>query len=567
MQEIDTWSAAGWRDPDAFAHYVHAKSIMKKAMDAAHARGMLLRPVTNGVLRLAQMSESILENRLAVALPVGPPAARKALERSQQRDALALLVRRLVKRSMKVTAVESQEVDGLQAPPSAATVAMYETGVSSSICQRTIGRFDMLARAQQEVAAANGAPLTWLNAPYEKARVTNRHGPVAGLNDHEHEIGISANYLESLLLPGHALRRDINAIMAFSASSNGQDFVPVGIFVYGTCKSTTVSDRLNPPVAPGQPLPPFHSRRYFDDYINFMPKRAADLNGGPVENPHLFRGNLPIPAGPPEAVASARAANAANQNSLQEHAVYYQQYNNPNVRPSELQHRVYDNRVAEVFVCCSQDPTEGEYDRRREAAIAALPAGATAAQRQAAIAQIAKIPPRKGWASLLMAFSLSFIATERISLGERGARRWAPKYAGVVMELVPDSEIVAEAPAASKSDATRGTQALRNIASRMGFSSQPVMKTPASLVIQQPPAPPINIPNFAAAPGGFQNRSYDDYVSLFTPGRDYFSLTPVSNALPSDILAENNAVLGKALSRGANIGVCPSTRGLGITKC
>ena len=54
----------GWRDKNAFSHYLHSQEIMKDAIDAAHARGLLLRPIKNSILQLAQVSENLLEARI-----------------------------------------------------------------------------------------------------------------------------------------------------------------------------------------------------------------------------------------------------------------------------------------------------------------------------------------------------------------------------------------------------------------------------------------------------------------------------------------------------------------------
>jgi hypothetical protein len=569
MQEIDTWTAAGWRDPNSFAHYVQAKMMMKEAMDAAHARGMVIRPVTNAILRLAQMPENLLEGRIAAAIPAANGPARKAAERSKQRDALALLVRRLVKRSMRVDAQESQDVDGNPLPPSAAQVAMYTNGALSSICMRKMLNTDILHEGQEEHIRNTrlGVADTWENAPYYMARA--RHGAAAAAQ-HDHDVGVTAHYIENLLLPGRqALRKDINAVMAFSATPDGRDFVPVGIFVYGNCVGKVESERHSP--GSNDNLPE-HKRRYESDYIHFVPKSNVDLEGiAQPEDPQLFAGNLPPPLN-----AAKAAANAANQLASLSHAVYYQQYQNAavpaNLHPSEMQHRLYDHRIAEIFVVCAQDPLDLEYQRLRAAALAALPGNANNAAKNAAIAALVRPNQHMGgWGSLLLAFGLSFIATERTSIEERGVKMWIPKYAGVVMELGPDPNLVDEAeqagPAAGAAQrgkmATRGTQKLRNIARRMGFTSQPFIRTDVTAN-----AGNLKIPVFAQTNvGNAWEKSRDDFVSLYTPGRDFFELTRIGESLPSQIKAENNSVLGRVLSDGAQAGVCPSTRGMGIVKC
>lgn len=569
MQEIDTWTAAGWRDADSFAHYVQAKMMMKEAMDAAHARGMVIRPVTNSILRLAQMPENLLEARIAAAFPAAGGAARKAAERSKQRDALALLVRRLVKRSIRVDAQEAQVIDGNAAPPTPAQVAMYTNGALSSICMRKILNSDVRYQAAEQhnrnVQVGRGD--TWENAPYYMARA--QHGLLPGAQ-HEHEIGVAGHYIENLLLPGrHALRKDINAVMAFSTTPDGRDFVPVGIFVYGECDGKSESERH----AQGSNAAlPEHRQRFESDYIHFVPKSNADLEGiAQPENPQLFAGNVPPPH-----IPAAAAANAANQQASITHAVYYQQYQNvgvpANLHPSEMQHRLYDHRIAEIFVLCAQDPLDIAYQRARAAAIAALPPGANDAAIAAAVNPIPRPSQHMGgWGSLLLAFGLSFIATERLSIDDRGVKMWIPKFAGVVMELAPDSELVEEAgaagPAAGRAHreklAKRGTQALRNIARRVGFTSQPFLKTDVTAA-----AANLRIPVFAQTNLGVPWTKYEnDYVSLYTPGRDFFELTRIGQSLPSQIKAENNSILGRVLSDGAQAGVCPSVRGLGIVKC
>lgn len=569
MQEIDTWTAAGWRDSDSFAHYVQSKMMMKEAMDAAHARGMIIRPVTNSILRLAQMPEALLEARIAAALPAAAGPARKAGERSKQRDALALLVRRLVKRSMRVNAVEAQHVDGNANPPNAAQISLYTNGALSSICMRKLTNVDVLYEGTQEHNrnVTNGVADTWENAPYYMARA--QHGQAAGAQ-HEHDIGITAHYIENLLLPGrHALRKDINAVMAFSATTDGRDFVPVGIFVYGICNGTVESSRHMPG---SNPALPEHAQRFAHDYIHFVPKAAADLeNIALPEHPNLFNGNAPAPIAP--------AVNNANQLAVIDHGVYYQQYNAApaNFHPSELQHRIYDGRIAEVFVVCAQDPLDLHYQRERAAAVAALGPGAGAAAVAAAIAGIRRPTEHMGgWGSLLLAFGISFIATERKSIEEAGVKSWIPQYAGVVMELAPDAELVVEAagqgPAAGRAQreqmATRGTQSLRNIARRMGFTSQPIIKTDVSIPGVPGAAAGDRVPQFANTNIGVPwQRINNEYVSLYTPGRDYFELSRIGRSLPAQIKAENNEILGRVIADGAQPGICPSVRGMGIVKC
>ena len=569
MQEIDTWTAAGWRDADSFAHYVQAKMMMKEAMDAAHARGMVIRPVTNSILRLAQMPENLLEARIAAAIPAGAGPARKAAERSKQRDALALLVRRLVKRSIRVDADESQVIDGNAAPPTPAQVAMYTNGALSSICMRKILNSDIMHEAaeQHNRNTRAGVADNWENAPYYMARAQHGAAPAA---QHEHDVGVVGHYIENLLLPGRqALRKDVNAVMAFSATPDGRDFVPVGIFVYGVCNGQTESDRHS---QGSNAALPEHRQRFESDFIHFVPKSNADLEGiARPEDPLLFAGNVALPHN-----AAMAAANAANQQASLTHAVYYQQYQNvgvpANLHPSELQHRLYDNRVAEIIVLCAQDPLDIAYQRQRAAAIAALPPGANAAAVAAAVAPIQRPSQHLGgWGSLLLAFGLSFIATERSSVDERGVKMWIPKFAGVVMELAPDSELVDEAgaagPAAGRAQreklATRGTQALRNISRRMGFTSQPLIRTDVTAN-----AGNMKIPVFAQTNLGVAwTRNENDYVSLYTPGRDFFELSRIGQSLPTQIKAENNSILGRVLSDGAQPGVCPSVRGLGVVKC
>jgi hypothetical protein len=562
MQEIDTWNAAGWKDPDSFAHYVQAKMLMKSAMDAAHARGMMIRPVTNSILRLAQMPESVLNARLQANLPDGQ-IAQKAFERSKQKDALALLVRRLVKRSMRMSSQESQEVDGMENDPNNEDRNRYDSGVISQICMKKMNKSDLLYKGaqQHDDAMENDKPINWETAPYYMAR--NKH--VAA--NHHHMVGITAHYIESLLLPGrHALRKDINAIMAFSSTPDGKDYIPVGLFVYGTANGLMESNRLK---QNNQNLPE-HAQRYENDFYHFLPKRQIDREQIAMqEPPNLFRGQV---AGNNPVILKA---NQANQDSLQNHAVYYQQYQNAgvpaNIKPSELQHRLYDERVAEIFVMCAQDPSFVAYEKEKFLAISALGPNATAAQKNNAANQIPRPEDNSSWSSLLMAFSLAFIATERISIGERQNKKWIPKYSAVIMELSHDVDLVEEAYKINGSSAEkllrakqakRGTQELRKICKHMGFTSQPILKTEVALNVQDN----IKIPNFAGARKPFRLHP-DELVSLYMPGRDFFPLSFISQSLPKNIKAENSALLGAAISHAGNIGICPSSRGLGIVKC
>jgi len=549
MQEIDTWTSAGWRNADDFAHYVQAKQMMKESMDAAHARGMILRPVPNSILRLAQMPESLLEARLATALPAAGPA-RKAAERSQQRDALALLVRRVTKRTLQVNATEAQHVDGSANAPSPATVQMYTQGSMSTLCMNKLRNSDLNAKGILEHAKNQQLNLAdnWENAPYWLSR--NNHQQAG----HEHSVGIQPHYLENLLLPGkHALRKDLNAIMAFTSSTDGKDFIPVGLVVYGTCRSTAESARHEAGSDDNQPE---HRQRFKPDFIHFLPKQA-DNEGSIPESNLLLRGQV-------AAGAFGSSLNAENARSYANYGVFYNQYATApnNLQPSEMQNRVYDERVAEIYAMCAQDPMDTEFQKRKDEAKRLLlqqNPNALLAQIDAAIAAVPRPQQRlQGWGSLLMAFSLSFMATERISQKNGNLKRWIPKYAGVVMELAPDTELVEEAPAASKQLAKRGTQMLRGISKRMGFTSQPLLRTPRSF------AGGVNnfeIPDFAGSWGIERN----DYVSLYRPGRDFFELTKIGESLPKDIKAENSAVLGSVLN--PRFGMCPSIRGSGIVKC
>lgn len=564
MEEIDTWNAAGWKNPDSFAHYVQAKMLMKSTMDAAHARGMMIRPVTNSILRLAQLPESILVTRLQVNNPEGQ-IPQKAFERSKQKDALALLVRRLVKRSMQMTSEDSKDIDAIEDEPNQDDINRYDNGMMSQICMQKLSKSDLLNKAEKQRLNAldNNKPVNWETAPYYMAR--NKHVNA----NHSHTVGITAHYIESLLLPGrHALRKDINAIMAFSSTPDGKDYIPVGLFVYGTANGTIESSRLKQNT---QNLPE-HAQRYENDYFHFLPKRVIDREQIAIQEPaNLFRGqvngNNPI----------IQNANRINQNSLQQHAVYYQQYQNAgvpaNIRPSELQHRLYDDRVAEIFVMCAQDPSKVLYEKEKFRVLSELGPNATLAQKNAAINRISRPDENSSWSSILMAFSLAFIATERISVGNRQNKAWIPKYSAVIMELSHDNELVEEAyringsgaeKLARAKQAKRGTQELRKISKMMGFTSQPILKTEVSFVV--PGDETKRIPNFAGANKPFRLHA-DEIVSLYMPGRDYFPLSFISESIPKDIKAENSSLLGTAISHAGNIGICPSSRGLGIVKC
>ena len=546
MEDYSSNSLLGWENKDFLAHYVHAKMTMKKVMDAAHARGMILRPITNSILRLAQMPEDLLNARLAAAIPQNAEESlKKIINRSKQREALALLVRRLVKRSMKVDKEMHQRVDNRgENEISAQNKLLYGEGALSSICFRTCYNSDLRKLARSETGEKN-----WENSPYSMTLSKHKKD-----QNHTHEIGPSPHYLKDLLLPGSkSLRKDLNAVLAFSASSDGKSYTPVGILVYGESDGTCNSSR--PAIVPNSDPPRTYKkedglfRKFEKDYINFFKKDQRDISEitqpyyrPNLENRLLFLG---------QSQNSADKTNSLNAKSYNEFRENYAHFRTE--KPSELQHRINEKRTAEIFILCAQSPTKIAYEKER---FEILKDATTNAERSQLLSKLKMPEEDDSWSSLLLAFGLAFMATERISVKLNDSTKyWKPKFAAVVMKLFSDEMAVKEASTdEEKAAITRGTQGFRRMALKMGFTSQPVVRTKHLSANGLPIFKNLNI-------------SKNDFVSLHFPGKDYISLKLLTKNLPTEIVAENDHILGNVISSGASVGICPSRRGMGVVKC
>lgn len=508
----------GWRDKNAFSHFLLSQEIMKDAMDAAHARGLILRPIKNSILQLAQVSENLLEARIKEASPQS---------NARQRDSLALMVRKLIKRFIQLSPSEALKVDNNQVDKEeedelkAKAQALYGKGMASKLCFR---KLMVKQKAEEQNKKIKKAEQNWENAPYA-LRLTL---PPKFINDEDHDIGVPPHYLETLLLPGHrALRKDLKVVLAFTLSQDGKDYLPAGIVVYGTCKSKVESEK-----SIGEEKEEEHANRYVNDYVHFLRKRRQDLLETYTDE-EINAKSMVEKEGDLEALET-----------YENHAAIYDLNDKNDRKISCLQNYAYDNRIAEIYVLCSQDPNELAWEKEKKSSGNPLPLASGG--------------------TILLAFTLAFIGSEKLTLKKsNGLRHYINEYAGVVMELAPDTQLLDELKLAKKSkeeieQAKRGSQVLRNISRKMGFSSQPIITTSQSKQVNG-----IKIPSFDDEPQprkrwSIQNNSY---VSLFLPTRDYFPLTKISQSLPLHVKGENGAVLGFKSS------ACPNKRGKGVTSC
>jgi hypothetical protein len=387
-------------------------------------------------------------------------------------------------------------------------------------------------------------------APYTTSLDIHRNN-----QNHKHEVGPKPQYLKNLLLPGSkSLRKDINAVIAFTASSDGKSYTPVGILVYGESDGMSQSSRLA--TVPFSDPPRKYTKddgifaKYEKDFISFFKKDQKDLSEisepyyrPKLENNLLFRGR---------SIDSKDKTNSVNLRSLQEFRDYYVGFRRD--LPSELQHRTYEKRTAEIFVLCAQSPAMIEYDKKRFEIMRSNP-DATTAEVSQLLAKLKKPDDDDSWSSLLLSFGIAFMASERISVKFNEHKKWKPKFAAVVMKLFSDETLVKEAQAEDKESVQRGSQYFRNLSLKMGFTSQPIIKTQQS----NGPIPVFKYNN----PRILRN----EYVSLHFPGKDYISLKLLNKNLPTEIKAENDEILGNVITSGAAIGICPSKRGMGIVKC
>lgn len=556
MQEIDTWTSAGWLDSNHFAHYVQAKMMMKSAMDAAHARGMLLRPVPNSVLRLAQKSEQHLSERIEDAKrEVGESTSKSAQKRSLQRLMLALLVRKVIKRSMRVNAEDAKKLDKNEEEDD---YSLYD-GALSSLCIKTLNDGDLQRRTAEE----EGREDTWDEKPYTKARE-------AGINI-ENDIGLSAKFIRAILLPGAtALQHDITAVLSFSLSKDGKTFV--GLAAYGASTGTSQSIR---PVQ-GDPT------RFQDDFFHLLPsEKENEENLGQT----FFR---------------------QDNDAVVENGIFYIQYEHSPIfeerrlEPSVLQNRLYDNSVAEIFMLCVQEPddTISHTDARLHnwaSIFLAFCLSMIAAERKSTGEPLARRWISR-YAGVLMALPAN------VNLATAAAAAAEPREAARFF-----------------SKAKRGTQELRKIAMELGFRDQPILKTNSFVATTHARVPrfskstlkgldliEVGVDEAAGGDGGGEGGrgdgaaaggggggggahaeeesrggdeavaarepekrwtvSKDEYVSLYNPSRMFFPLSDVAKAFPLDLNAENDKLIGAVLSLDGK-GACPSTRGTGIIKC
>lgn len=614
MQVLDTFSPVGWNSTSYFNNYMEAKKGMKFVADAAHARGMIFRTVPNSVLRLAQLNEDILRQRRDAALPAGAnQQAQKKFLRSQQRDATALMVRRMFKRLVTTSEAQAQNIENTPTVP-----ANFYDGVASKLAYRDLNVIDIQRLGQYEDAKVPAAQRNWRTAPYStllRSRISNRAlqfniggilplpvnpepqaagAPLYGLN---HYLGFFRDYLRDLIFPpGGVLRKDINLILAFSLSANGQQYIPVGISIYGTCQSEKESGRALPGGGFDYDVVHFLKRRPVDRQENAQIINNVNFVALNEEAPTAFASsNAGLPyynqAAPAPALRGNNLLNAAGN------PLPFEDYNTGAKEISELQNKVYMGNVGEIYVVAADDVISIDYDIRQAAAPGLAPPATTLV----------------GYGTLLMAFTVCMMAAERESrkIGPAGGqqiKRWFPKYAGIVSELAPNTSAMTHAETAvrsfnnvfpsngpnrlleiqSRDAAKRGTQRLRNLSRRLGFTSQPVLIADAKNEILKQIIPdfssstigqddtslfpyvPVNGPFGPRHLGG--EIDYDTYVALYTPSQstaavhdeqsDFIPLGKLLATIPKVLNAENGLPIDSSFER-----ICPEGRGKGSIMC
>jgi hypothetical protein len=283
----------------------------------------------------------------------------------------------------------------------------------------------------------------------------------------------------------------------------------------------------------------------------------------------------------------------------------YASYNQGAKTISELQNKVYMGNVAEIYAVAAEDVISIDYDIRRNNA-----------------APGAAVPPPVttlvGYGSLLMSFTVCILASEResrkLGVGLNQYKRWFPKYAGVVSELAPNTGAMTHAESYIRSQnnrfpptvqdrgreilnrvsAKRGTQRLRNLSRRIGFTSQPVLIADSSVVVGQQ-----RIPNFSTSTVGEDDTvlfpfvagppgpnappalgprhlggeiDYDSYVALYKSSQsnpagldvesDFIPLDKLIASIPKVLNAENGLTIDPNIQR-----ICPDGRGRGSVMC
>lgn len=611
MQVIDTYSPVGWNSPAYFNNYMEAKKGMKFVVDAAHARGMIFRTVPNSVLRLAQLNEAVLTQRKDAPLPAGADEqAKKKFIRSQQRDATALMVRRMFKRIVSNNDQAARLIEDVD------TNGFYD-GVASKLAYKKLQLSDIQNLSAKETARYAAAARTWKTTPYTKVLTTNINlrsynfnigGAVGGagnapnppLYDLTHYVGFEQRYLKDLIFPpGGLLRKDINLIIAFSLSIDGRAYIPVGFSIYGTCQSERESSRELP------------GGLYDTDVVHFLTRRPEDLNEAGINVGEALNAWAQTNNGLNHYYNQADPPADRGNNILNAAGVPlpWDTYNTGSKKISALQNKLYRGNVAEIYVIAAEDILNIDYQIQKD--VAYNGAVGNDAAKEAAYAGVQA--PQKtltGYGTMMMAFTVCLIAAERESrkLGpaDNQMKRWFPKYAGIVSELAPNTSAMTHAETAvrnnqnlptnlntqdrvaqlqARNDAKRGTQLLRNLSVRLGFTSQPVLIADAKSIVGKQTIPDFSastignddtflFPYTALLPNPDQHHlggelDYDSYVALYKPCQgpadiesDFIPLAKLLESLPKVLNAENNEAITDNFQR-----ICPEGRGRGSVMC